>query len=137
MDQIKVTVIGVRPKFEEWIRERGGVQVWVNINLSDPGRGNCFTPVFDKDGNFTKKPHWSMEIGERVVDITRFKFAKELKEVKRFGVAIRRSSNGSMMKCTDASSAKIHKTCDKFPGCFYRFDYKTQEAVIEVPVWED
>ena len=34
--KIFVGVVGARPKFEDWIANRGGVQVWDNVNLSTP-----------------------------------------------------------------------------------------------------
>jgi hypothetical protein len=137
MDKIIVNVPGVRDKFQTWINNRGGVQVWKNINLSNPDAGNTFTPALKiREGEETipyPQPHWSMERGEVITDINRFKFVKAFKEVKRFHVAIRVSGNGLTLKCTDASTRRIRAACDKFPGSVYRFDYDTQECVIEIP----
>jgi hypothetical protein len=142
MDRIyDVTVPGVREKFETWIRDRGGVQVWENLNLSNPGAGRQFTPAemigLGEDGKPTPSPapHWSVGRGEVVTSIDRFRFVASWAEVKRFRVAIRRGAQGFTLKCTDASSAKIHKALEKYPGSTYRFDYDHQEAVIEVPTW--
>ena len=140
--KIEIGVPGCREKFAKYITERGGIKIWRNINLSNPDAGDIYTPVRDSEGNDYPKPHWSVEFSRIVTDINAFRFIKELREVKRFHVAIRRSSNGLMFKCTDASSAKLRKAMSKIQEqtgekpC-YRFDYETQEAVIEMPVWED
>jgi len=142
-DRIEVTVPGCKGKFEEWIATRGGVRVWKNANLSNPGAGDMYAPERDKDGNTSGKPHWSVEQGGLFTDISAFRFIKELKEVKRFRVAIRASSNGMMFKCTDGSTRRIRKACAavaKSNGGVeptYHFDYDTQECVIELPVFED
>lgn len=143
LKRIEVTTPGQRSKFEEWIKDRGGVIVWVNINLSDPGAGNIFTPATTKEGTpgRDQKPRWSHEYSETITDITRFRFVKELKEVKRFRVAVRTGGNGLSVKCTDGATRRIRAACAKFStetvSALYEFDYETQEAVILVPVWED
>ncbi len=136
-DKIKVLAPGARQKFELWIKVRGGVQVWDNVNLSDPGAGRVFTPTKTLTGEDYPKPRWSVGRGETITDIDRFRFVKSMKEVKRFHVAVRRSSNGLMLKCNDASSRRIERECGKVPEGYYRFDYSTQEVIIEVPVWEE
>ncbi len=135
-----VHVEGVRPKFEEWLKDRGGVAVWENLDLSNPGAGLMFTPANDKDGKPSGKPHWSVGLLEVCKSLEDFKFIKEMKEVRRFRVAIRRGSQGLSLKLTDASTDKLHKALDKVKDetgqeACYRFDYDTQEAVIEAPVW--
>lgn len=134
--KIFVGVVGVRPRFEDWIAGRGGVQVWDNVNLSDPGKGHMFTPVEAVDGTLTDKPHWSVARGEVITDINRFEFVKAWTEIKRFHVAIRPGSQGLTMKLTDASSAKVRRYTEKHPEAFYRFDYETQECVFEMPEME-
>jgi hypothetical protein len=134
-----VLVPGVMGEFEEWIAKRGGVAVWENRNLSNPNAGPMFTPANDKAGKPTGAPHWAFGLLEVCQSIEDFRFVKELKEVRRFRVAIRRCE-GLMLKLTDHSTDKLHKALDKIKeetgqeAC-YRFDYGTQEAVIEVPVW--
>jgi hypothetical protein len=135
MERIDVLVPGARVKFEDWIVNRGGVQIWENVNLSTPRAGQWFTPALT-NGQPTPTPHWSTVVGERVIDIDRFRFVKEMKEVKRFHVATRISGSGIMLKCTDASSRKIEKALEKFLGTCYHFDYDTQEAIIEMPIFE-
>ena len=136
-DRLKIRVLapGAREKFEDWIAARGGVQIWNNVNLSDPGAGPIFTPAMTGD-HPTEKPRWSHERGEVVTDINRFEFVKAWKEIKRFHVAIRMGSQGTMLKLTDASSAKVRKFEDSHPGAYYRFDYETQECVFEMPETE-
>lgn len=141
---ITVSVPGARAKFEEWIKTRGGILVWENVNLSDPGAGAMFTPVRDAEGKENDKnayPKWTHRYHETCTDIKDFKFVKEMVEVNRFRVAIRMGSQGLTLKLTDASTKKLNKALDKAKektgqDASYRFDYDTQEAVIEVPLWE-
>jgi hypothetical protein len=137
--KIFVGVVGARAKFEDWIANRGGVQVWDNVNLSDPGKGPMFTPALQKVEHQRvpmEKPHWSVTRGEVITDINRFAFVKAWKEVKRFHVAIRPGSQGMSFKLTDASSRRVWKVADQNPGARYRFDYNTQECVFEMPEME-
>jgi len=141
MDQekkiIQVDIPGSRSKFEYWIKERGGVQVWINVNLSDPGAGEIFTPAKELTGADYPKPKWSVTRGEVITDINRFKFVKDWVEKKRFKVKVRLSSNGTMLKCTEVSSRRIWKELEKLPpGATYHFDYENAEAVISVPIYE-
>jgi len=158
MDKVcDVMVPGARAKFEEWIRVRGGVQVWHNLNLSDPGAGNQFTPatMMIKDPDDVKgysgskigdivpypKPHWSVGAGEVVTDISRFRFVKGYTEIKRIRVAVCRGS-GLMFKLTDGSQRKVDRALEKAPeGAVYRKDGglfdPLREIVIEVPEWEE
>lgn len=56
------------------------------------------------------------------------------REVKRFHVAIRRSTNGLKFKLTDGSSSRLRREVDKAGDTsWHEFDYETQEAVILVP----
>lgn len=143
--RIEIMTPGVRAQIENWIKNRGGVAVWTNVNLSNCDAGDQFTPATTIDGIKINddpgghRPHWSVAFKEVVTDIKRFRFVKEFKEVKRFRVAIRPAFLS--FKCTDASTRKIRKMCAKYSTeqakAVYRFDYDTQEAVIELPVWED
>ncbi len=155
-----VMVPGVRAKFELWIKERGGVQVWRNLNLSDPGAGNQFTPAtmvietkLQEAGYLAKKigdtvpyptPHWSVGRGEIITDINRFRFAKGYKELKRFRVAVCRG-DGLMFHLTDGSQRKLDRYLDRAREKYgddvcYRKDGGLfdpgREIVIELPEWE-
>lgn len=118
-------------KVREWIKSRGGAQVFQSIDLSDPGR-QMITPLRGPEGEPVGKPHWSM--ANKPARILTSESECEVcldKEVRRFHVAIRLSGNGLMMKCTDASSEKIRKAEDKAGrGAYHEFDYETQQAVI-------
>jgi hypothetical protein len=133
--KIQIGVPGARKKFETWIRDRGGVQVWNNLNFSNPDAGQQFTPALTA-GIPTGKPHWSVGRGEVITDINRFQFVKSWKEVKRFRVGVRMGRQGLSLKVTDGGTRRIRAACDKYPGSSYRFDYMTQEAIIEVPEFE-
>jgi hypothetical protein len=138
MEKIQVGEPGARIKFQDWIKNRGGIRVWKDISIPSNGGGDVFTPANDENGGRYPKPNWSVTCGEEIItDIKAFSFMKRWVEKKRFHVAIQRGSQGRSFKCTDASSKKINEWCDKIPGASYRFDYNTQEAVIEVPEWED
>ena len=132
-----------REKFEKYIQSRGGVKVWENVNLSTPER-----EIFISGGTRVWKQESKAAVLDRRVSRTNYQghkrlwFVKEMREVKRFHVAIRRGSQGFCFKCTDASSARIRRECAKIkaktgeePG--YDFDYEAQECVIFQPVWED
>jgi hypothetical protein len=149
-ERIVVSVPGVRSKFAEWIGTRGGVQVWNNINLSNPDAGKQFTPALqdvevpEAHGGVNRvpypSPNWSVARGAVVTSLDAFRFVARMIEVKRFRVGIRMGRQGLSMKCTDAASRRIHRECDraeeKYGTSYYRFDYETQEAVIEIPEWE-
>ena len=41
----EMSVPGARERVAAWIKDRGGVAIWPNINLSDAGKGPTFTPA--------------------------------------------------------------------------------------------
>ena len=149
MREIKVYVPGIREKFELWIKTRGGVKVWRNIDLSNCGAGPIFTPALT-DGEDGKgivsypKPSWRVDNGEVVTDISRFKFAKGFKEFKRIRVALRRG-NGLNFCLTDGSQRKVDQAVEaaeeKFGEATFRKDGGLFDderfIVVEVPEWED
>jgi hypothetical protein len=140
-ERICIGAPDARAKFEKWIAERGGVMVWQNIDLSNMDAGDMYTPAFTEEGKEYAKPHWRVSRKEVISDITRFRFVKEWREIKRFHVAIRVGDSGLRIKCTDASTRRIRAACAKASvngiEASYRFDYTTQEAVIERPIFED
>ncbi len=154
MEKIEVLTPGCREKFEEWIKCRGGVKVWRNLDLSNCGAGPIFTPALKEvevpleNGGMNMipypKPSWRVDNGEVVTDISRFRFVKGFKEFKRIRVALRRG-DGLIFCLTDGSQRKVDKALDqareKFGEATYRkdgglFDYE-RFIVVEVPEWED
>ncbi len=149
IEKIEVLVPGQKEKFASWIKERGGVLHWKSQDLGNLG-ANMFGPLRDPEGkdNRDQPPHWRYAgtRPEPITDLGAFRFALEMKEVQRFQVSIR---CGQMLnfECTDASSAKIRKACDKWTEQYknskyrtsatYSFDYGSQEAVIEIPIFDD
>jgi hypothetical protein len=121
-------------KAREWLRERGGFQVFRSINLSDPGK-TMLTPVCGPNGEPVEKPHWSLaNKPERVITEEKECEVAIDKEVKRFHVGVRRSSNGPSFKVTDGGSRRIHAAMEKAgENAYHVFDYETQEAVIMAP----
>ena len=118
----------------QWFQQRGGIAVWKSVDMSNPGR-SWTTPIRDSEGKPTPKQDWRMEgtpsltitdPAEVVVDVP--------KEIKRFRVAIKTGAQGLLLKCSDSSSRRIRKECQKAgEESWYEFDYATQEAVIFVP----
>jgi len=117
--------------FRGWIATRGGIALWKSINLSNPA-ASWLTPAKTSDGQPTPRPNWQADTQPAKVFTSESELSVSLdREVKRFRVAIRRSSNGLMMKVTDAGSAKIRREVEKAgAGAYHVFDYGTQEAVI-------
>lgn len=127
------------PQIWQWFKERGGIALWQSVNLSNPGR-SWTTPRVDKNGKEPSKPSWEADQKPyRVItDPTEVEVIAPL-EVRRFRVALRMGREGFMVKCTDASSAKIRRAVERAASrradrqAWYEFDYGTQEAVIFVP----
>jgi len=142
--RIEVTALpNPHEKFAEYIRDRGGVQVWRNINLSNRDAGDMYTPALTETGEPTPKPHWSVAPGEVITDITRFRFCVEQREVKRLRIALRMGSQGLMIKLTDNSSAKLRKWLgvieEKYgkSPCYHWDGWDGKDAVITIPIFED
>lgn len=136
---IEILMLGVKPKFIDWISTRGGVQVWTNQEIG-ADRGNMFTPHKSPEGEVYDKPHWAYAAGELVTDITRFRFVKEMKEVKRLKITLDRRMNGSKVMLTSGSSRKVRAELDKLKEehkvePVYEFD--GNEAVFSIPVFEE
>ena len=106
----------------------------VLVDLSNPGK-TWTTPARTVDGKPMPKQNWRMAnepefVTESADDVTVYVD----KEVKRFHVGLRRSGNGLMLKCTDASSARIEREVAKAgDGAYHVFDYDVQDAVIMAP----
>lgn len=127
-----------------WIKDRGGVIVWKNQDLSTPSRGNMFTPLKTEDGMDRRnvKPHWSMGEPEVITDATRFRFVKEWKELDRIKIALDKKMSGFKINLTSGSTRKVEARLARWksrgqPHAAYSFDYETQEAVFEYPIFED
>ena len=73
--------------------------------------------------------------------MSRFRFVLSTTEVSRFHIWVRRGDQGMMLKLTDRAAQKLEermaKAKEKHGEVVYRFDYSTQEAVIEKVTWED
>jgi hypothetical protein len=118
----------------KWFQERGGIAVWKSVDMTNAGR-SWTTPIRDAEGNPMPRQDWRMEEtpsltitnpAEVVVDVP--------KVVKRFRVAIKVGAQGMLLKCSDASSRRIRRECQKAgEESWYEFDYATQEAVIFMP----
>lgn len=124
-------------KILDWMRTRGGIAVWVSVDLSSPGE--CMiTPYLNMEGNVKTKPHWRMDnTPERVITDPAMVVVSTDVEVKRFRIALRIGSQGMSIKVSDGGSRRIRKEVEKAgDGAYYVFDYATQEAVIMKPKGE-
>ena len=119
-----------------WMQERGGIQVWQSVDLSDPGK-TWTTPVNDGDGKpVMMKPSWQAAStpAQTITDANDVLVSVD-REVKRFHVGIRVGAQGLKMKVTDGGSRRIRAAVAKAgEGAYHVFDYSTQEAVIMAPV---
>lgn len=120
--------------FHHWITAWGGVAIWPSENLSDPGR-SWSTPAKDPNGNPAPKPNWAAaNQPERVITDLKDVDVITYKEFRRFRVGVRMGTQGLCLKVTDGGTRRIRSAlCRAGEGATYRFDYETQEAVIEVP----
>jgi hypothetical protein len=142
LERIEICVPDSKERFAEWIANRGGVIRWRNLNLSNPNAGDHYTPVRgpNGEGNQQSAPHWSVGFAEIITDLSRFRFVKELKEVKRIKIAVRMGSQGLSLKLTDGSSNRLRKAMSKIQEqhktvpCYH---FEGPEAVIQVPVFEN
>lgn len=121
----------------DWMRTRGGIAVWVSVDLSRLGE-IMTAPYLDAEGNVKTKPHWRMgNTPERVITDPAMVVVSEDVEVKRFHIAVRVGSQGMSIKVSDGGSRRIRKEVEKAgDGAYYVFDYTTQEAVIMKPKGE-
>lgn len=141
LERIEVTTPNAKEKFADWIANRGGVVIWRNVNLSNRDAGLMFAPLRDAAGQENGKPHWSRERGELVTDISRFRFVRELREVKRIKIAVRMGAQGLCLKLTDGSTNRLRKACAKIAeqnnGTEPTYHFEEDQAVISLPVFED
>ena len=122
------------PRIWDWIKNRGGIVKWASCDMSDLNK-SWTTPYRDEKGEIrTEAPHWKApRPSHHITDPADVCVAVD-KEVKRFRVGIRRSSNGMSMKVTDAGTRRIREAVAKAGvGAYYRFDYEFQNVVIMAP----
>jgi hypothetical protein len=118
-----------------WIKNRGGIAIWNSVNLSNSG-ATWSTPALNEDNTPYQKPNWeTANEPEKIITNTDDIIVAHDKEVTRFHVANRRSSNGMSFKVTDGGSRKIRSAVAKAgEGAYYCFDYSDyKNAVIMAP----
>lgn len=118
----------------EWLQTRGGLAIWMSINLSNPG-ASWTTPVNDAGGKPTEKPTWQADSKPyRIITDPAEVVVSVDEEVKRFHIGVRMGSQGMTMKVTDGGTRRIRAEVAKAgKGAYYLFDFDTQEAVIMKP----
>jgi len=132
-DKIIRVSTGEAPKIALWLEKRGGVAVWPRLNLSNCG--SAFVPVKQENGEPTQKPSWQYaNAPERIITDPNEVRVFVPVVVARFHVAVRRSSNGMMLKLTDGSSERLRRALEKHgPTSNYYFDYdEVKNCVITV-----
>jgi hypothetical protein len=149
----EVNVLGVREKFEMFIKERQGVLVFESLDLSFP-RGNIYLPKIGADGedNALGKPYWAYVLREHVTDIKRFRFVQKYREIRRCKISLQGPRGLRMrVELTPGSTRRVRalqaKLKDEYCGqdVGYRFDPPPPlgflegqvYAVFEIADWED
>lgn len=123
------------PKVIDWLRTRNGIFIWNSINLSNPGK-QLITPACNADGTPATKPSWEMDSSPaRHITSEKDIIVSIDREVKRFHVAVRQSSNGFSLKVTDGGTRRIRNEVEKAgDGAYHTFDYSDyNNAVIMAP----
>jgi len=132
-DKIIRVAAGNAPKIAFWLEKRGGVALWQRINPSN--LGSIFVPAKQENGEPTQKPSWQYaDAPERIITDPNEVRVFVPVVVARFHVAVRRSSNGMMLKLTDGSSERLRRALEKHgPTSNYYFDYdEVNNCVITV-----
>jgi hypothetical protein len=111
------------PKISLWLKKRGGVAVWQRINLLN--LGSALVPARTENGEPSQKPSWQYaNAPERIVTDPADVVVFVPIEACRMHVVVRRSTNGLMLKLTDASSARVRAMLEKLgEKSSYHFDY--------------
>jgi hypothetical protein len=121
----------------EWIRDYGGIAIWLSADLSKPA-DTVATPALTAEGEPQAKPAWwtSKSPACIVTDPADVLVSRDL-PVKRFRVSLRQAGNGLAIKCTPGASRRIRAEVAKAgEGAYHVFDYSTREAVIMKPLWQ-
>ncbi len=131
----KVAVVNARKSLVDWIKNRGGVNVWVNTDPSDIGSGEMFTPALTAEGNLLLQPHSSRELAETVHNIKSFQFIKSMVFLKSIKITMKPGSNGPTL--TDASRRRLKKevkNLNEVADVYFHFE--GNNAVIERAIWK-
>lgn len=118
----------------DWIRNRGGIQIWESVNLSNLG-ASWTGPATDRHGNPSSKPNYQCEStpSRTITDIAEVAVVTP-KEVKRFHVGTYVGSQGFSVKVTDGGSRRIRKAVEKaeeqFGVAWYEFDYDDYDNAV-------
>lgn len=128
-----VTTAASAKRIWQWLNERGGIAVWYSANLSNP-LGSWTTPALQEDGTPTAKPTWEASSTPTIITDPADVLVSTDAEVKRFPVAVRFSTQGTMLKLTAMSTKRVRDAVEKAGiGAYCVFDYNMQEAVIMAP----
>lgn len=120
-----------------WIRTRGGVAVWPNLEIGNRG-GDGLTPALNEDGSPTPCPGWRYaKAPSRIVTDPVEVLVTPSRDVHSFRVGVRRG-DGLSFVLTDGAKRNLQKALAKHSTpeapAEYRFDYEQQHAVIMVPL---
>jgi hypothetical protein len=123
-------------KFKDWLSNRGGLAVWVSVDLSDLSE-SWTTPVNDSTGKPVGPPNWKCGGKDTKPDriITDINEVQVLmpKLVQRLPVALKRSGMKTFL--TPASEKKLKKAVEKAgAGAWYeKGGFFEKEMLIFVP----
>jgi hypothetical protein len=136
-----VVALSIPPSHVErvssWIRTRGGVAVWPNLEIGGGG-GDGLTPALDEDGKPTACPGWRYaKAPSQIVTDPAEVLVTPSRDVCSFRVGVRRG-DGLSFVLTDGAQRNVNKALAKYstpeaPAQYY-FDYERQHAVITVPL---
>lgn len=106
-------------RLADWLVHRGGLVLWENHDLSNPG-GSVTCPYRDAQGNVKGSPGWRYpEPGRHIIDPAEV-VVETPREVARLKVRLKQS--GMQLKLTDASSRKLRNLMAQHgEGCWYVF----------------
>jgi len=134
----KVAVLNCKDKFKEWIEKNGGVTVWQNTKTTKAATNEIFTPALTENGKEYPRPSNAVAFKETVKDLGRFKFAREIKEVKRIKIAYKIEDEGATLRLTQHTLNKLKKAMETYGNdAKYYLDFGSKTAIITVPVWEE
>ena len=125
----------ITDKLRDWIKNRGGILVWVNKDLGSTRIGQqTFTPATTVEGAPMGSPHWQFgNTAEFCVTDPACVLVEKTKEVKR--VKVRQGRNGGVH---NADRPKLDKAmAEAGESAFYQFDDKAADypwyvAVVKV-----
>lgn len=106
-------------RLAEWLSHRGGIVIWENQDLGNPG-ASVTCPYLAADGSVKVSPGWQYPTPSRHITDPAEVAVETATEVARLKVRLKRS--GMRLVLTDTSSRKLRETLAQHgPGTWYVF----------------